>query len=168
MIDVHFSYISVIIFILILCFRVVFHSRSKLGIRGELIWVDRGKETKPFFNSEYRVLGKPDLMYKIRSGILAVEYKGRHGNIYQSDIFQAKTAALAARGSGYNVTKLLIKTDKYQRYVKLPKANKDLFKNIERFVNIARSASIGNKMKALPKKIKCRYCAFNYKCNNSY
>ena len=70
-------------------------SRSGLGIEGKLIWMDKGRSTKPFFNQVFEVLGKPDLMYRVRGGVLAVEYKSRRGPVFKSDVVQAKCAALA-------------------------------------------------------------------------
>ena len=80
--------------------RRIARSRSDLGIEGKLIWMDKGRSTKPFFNQVFEVLGKPDLMYRVRGGVLAVEYKSRRGPVFKSDVVQAKCAALAARGNG--------------------------------------------------------------------
>ena len=77
--------------------RRIARSRSDLGIEGKLIWMDKGRSTKPFFNQVFEVLGKPDLMYRVRGGVLAVEYKSRRGPVFKSDVVQAKCAALAAR-----------------------------------------------------------------------
>ncbi|UZE97249.1 PD-(D/E)XK nuclease family protein [Alkalimarinus alittae] len=143
-------------------------SRNKLGIEGKLIWVDKGRKTNPFFNRVFEVLGKPDLMYKIKGGILAVEYKSRKGtNIYQSDIVQAKTAALAARGEGYKVIRILIKTGSKDQYINLPSSDKALFDEVKQYVDITRSAHRGTALKAWPNKFKCRSCAFNHSCSHS-
>ena len=112
----------------------LFRSTNQLGIDGSLVWTDQGKTTKPFFNNDFKILGKPDLMYKIRSGVLAVEYKSRNGRIYNSDIVQAKSAALAARGTGYHVTKVLICTKNQKQYFELPKQDLTLYKSIEKYV----------------------------------
>lgn len=136
--------------------------RDRLDINGKLIWVDKGKSTKPFFNKKFEVLGKPDLMYKIKGGILAVEYKSRKGNIFLSDIIQAKTAALAARDS-YKVTRILVKTATTQKYFDLP-GDKALFNEIKDYVCAVRNSRKGKKMKALPNKFKCRSCAYANDC----
>ena len=139
-------------------------NKDKLGIKGKLIWTDEGRQTKPFFNNVYDVLGKPDLMYKIKGGILAVEYKSRKGDIFESDIVQTKCASLAARGSGYNVIKILVITAKREQYFDLPRSDKALFKEIEPYVVYTRQSKAGCKLPATPGPYKCKSCAFNYKC----
>ncbi len=141
-----------------------FRPRNKLGIDGSLIWTDTGKTTEPFFNHNFKVFGKPDLMYKIRSGVLAVEYKSRKGRIYTSDIVQAKSAALAARGSGYHVTKILVRTKTKENYFDLPRNDLALYKEIEVSANHAREAKTGKSMNASPSHFKCRACAYRMKC----
>lgn len=145
----------------------LFRSSNHLGITGKLIWIDKGRETKPFFNNAFGVFGKPDFMYKIKGGVLAVEYKSRYGNIYQNDIAQAKTAALAARGAGYRVIRVLVKTKKLEKYFDLPSSDKALFNEVRHFVSIAKQARLGSSMKAQPNKYKCRGCAFVETCRHS-
>lgn len=140
---------------------------DELGIDGELIWVDRGKDTKPFFNHAYRVLGKPDLMYKVDGGILAVEYKSRKRKIYSSDVVQGLTACLAARGQGYKVTSLLIKTDQSDHRIELPKSDKQLYKKVEAHVEMARQAKQGKRLPAQPSQFKCQYCAYTEVCDKT-
>ena len=143
-------------------------SGNKLGIKGKLIWVDKGRHTKPFFNSTFKIFGKPDLMYKIKGGVLAVEYKSRKGSgIYQSDIVQAKTAALAARGEGYKVIRILIKTGSNEQYINLPAADRSLFSEVKQYVDISRQSNKGAFLKAWPSKFKCRSCAYNHSCNHA-
>jgi len=146
----------------------LFPKRDKLGIDGQLIWTDEGHKTKPFFNNVYAVLGKPDLMYKIKGGVLAVEYKSRKANIYESDIIQTKCAALAARGSGYKVIKFLVITATKRQYFDLPLSDKALFKEIEPYVVFTRQSKNGNQLPATPNRFKCKSCAFNYKCKYGY
>lgn len=135
-----------------------------LGIPGKLVWVDRGKSTKPFFNQEFRVLGKPDLMYRLKRGILAVEYKGRKSNIYDSDIVQGLTASLAARGEGYKVTRLLVRTDNTKRYIDLPSSDKGLHNLVSNYIEIVRKAKKGGALPAIPEYYKCLNCAYSDSC----
>lgn len=142
-----------------------FFPKNDLYIPGKLIWVDRGKDTKPFFNSTFKVFGKPDLMYAVRGGALAVEYKSRYGTIYESDIAQAKCAALAARGEGYKVVKILLKTSTQKRYISLPKNDKALFDEIKNFVIVARKAKSGSSLRGTPENKKCKSCAYKHDCS---
>ncbi len=138
--------------------------KDKLGIKGKLIWVDKGKNTKPFFNHTFQILGKPDLMYKVKGGILAVEYKSRKGRYFLSDIIQTQTAALAARANGYNVTQILVKTATTEKYIDLPKKDHDLYEKIMYFVEQARNAKKGAAVAAEPAKRKCSKCAYSESC----
>ena len=148
-------------------FRWIFKPRNNLGIDGKLIWVDKGRSTKPFFNAIFEVLGKPDLMYRIPGGVLAVEYKSRRGPIFKSDVVQAKCAALAARGNGYQVIRLLVKTATTEQYIDLPRSDKSLFQDIKEFVVLTRQAKSGAKMQAWPNIGKCRGCAFKFECKHA-
>lgn len=138
--------------------------KNNLDIKGKLIWVDHSKKTKPFFNSTFKVFGKPDLMYVVRGGVLAVEYKSRYGRIYESDIVQAKCAALAARGDGYKVIKVLLKTSTQERYIPLPKKDKDLYDEIKFFILISRKAKKGDSLPGTPDAKKCASCAYKHDC----
>ena len=138
--------------------------KDKLGIPGKLIYVDKGRETKPFFNNRYKVLGKPDLMYKQKIGILAVEYKSRNSNIYESDIVQAKAAALAARGKGFKVNRILVKTKTNEKYITLPLSDRMLYTQIQKYVEIAKTASQGKSQNAHPTRFKCMSCAYVGSC----
>jgi CRISPR/Cas system-associated exonuclease Cas4 (RecB family) len=161
-------YLLLYIATIVVAFPVIdylFAKKDQLGIEGKLIWTDEGHKTKPFFNNVYDVLGKPDLMYKIKGGILAVEYKSRHGKIYESDIVQTRCASLAARGSGYKVIKFLVITGTRKQYFDLPRSDKALYKEIEPYVVYTRQSKIGCKLPATPGRFNCKSCAFNYKCN---
>jgi CRISPR/Cas system-associated exonuclease Cas4 (RecB family) len=142
-------------------------SSKGIGVDGKLVWIDKGKSTKPFFNNSFAVLGKPDLLYRIPGGILAVEFKGRHGPVFDSDVVQAKAAALAARGSGYRVVRLLLKTMTTEQYLELPKRDDDLYADIAEFVSYTRVAKAGNPVPARPGARKCAGCAFKNSCQHS-
>tara|TARA_R110002167_G_scaffold204404_1_gene408439 strand:- start:6246 stop:6764 length:519 start_codon:yes stop_codon:yes gene_type:complete len=158
---------AVLFFVGYLVLRWFKPKKDPLGINGKLIWVDRGRKTKPFFNKEFRVLGKPDLMYKLASsGVLAVEYKSRKGRIYESDVVQAKTAALAARGDGYRVSQILVKTKGTQQYFNLPASDSALFQEIQQYVAYTRAAKQGINLKALPQRYKCKTCAYSQGCES--
>lgn len=143
------------------------HSRKKtdkLGIQGKLIFIDKGKSTKPFFNNRYKVLGKPDLMYKQKAGVLAVEYKSRNASIYESDIVQAKAASLAARGAGYKVNRILIKTKKREKYITLPISDRVLHSQIKAYMDMVRDAAKGKALDATASSFKCASCAYVNDC----
>ncbi|WP_444928349.1 PD-(D/E)XK nuclease family protein (plasmid) [Microbulbifer sp. TRSA002] len=111
-------------------------------------------------------MGKPDLMYRIRGGILAVEYKSRRGPVFTSDVVQAKCAALAARRNGYQVTQLLVKTSSTEKYIELPRTDRALFEEIKKYVILTRQAKAGVRMNPWPNAGKCRGCAYKFSCQH--
>ena len=140
---------------------------NNLGIKGKLVWTDHGRQTKPFFNRTFEVFGKPDLMYQTNDGILAVEFKSRKGRVFSSDIVQAKCASLAARGAGYKVVEILVKTAREERYITLPRSDTDLFHEIQPKVAMARRAKRGDQVPSFPERNKCFSCAHNSSCESA-
>ena len=138
---------------------------NPLGIpNAELMYIDEGKQTKPFFNRQFEVLGKPDAMYKTPTGVVAVEYKSRKGSVMDSDVSQAMCAALAARGDGHKVYQVIIKTQTDQLEIDLPRSDKELYSRIQQDVAAARSIKKGGKGAANPHPAKCRSCAHKSSC----
>lgn len=158
------SSFTLIILIVLLWFFIK-PKKNKLGIDGKLIWTDHGKNTKPFFNQEFYIVGKPDLLFKTPKGVLAVEYKSRKKFIYQSDIIQAKTAALCARGHGYKVTRILVKTQTQERYIDLPTNDNELYFQIEKYIHFVRLAKNKQTVPSYPSVKKCKSCAYFTPCN---
>jgi len=165
------EWLIVVATIAVLVVVVAHHYRGSdnngLGIKGKLIWTDHGRQTKPFFNRTFEVFGKPDLMYRTKDGILAVEFKSRKGRVFSSDIVQAKCASLAARGAGYKVMEILVKTAREERYITLPQSDTDLFHEIQPKVAMARKAKRGDQVPSFPERNKCFSCAHNSSCESA-
>ena len=134
--------------------------------QGELIYVDEGPHIKPFFNEHFIVLGKPDAIYQSGANITAVEYKSRKASVHNSDIVQAMTAALAARGEHHQVTHVLVITKQDRRSIALPKSDKALFELIKQPVEIVRQIRRGEVGKPRPSKSRCASCAHNTVCEH--
>ncbi len=142
--------------------------RSPLDVEGKLIWLDKEGSAASFTNDEFYVCGKPDFIYKQKRGILAIEYKSRNGPVFESDIVQAKVAALAARGSRRDrVERILIKTRSTERYVDLPAEDAQLYREVERYVEMVRTAKEGGVLTASPTVPKCRSCGYRTPCADS-
>lgn len=156
-------FLFVFTLLLFIAYKKRSRAENKVGITGKLIWLDEGKQTKPFFNSQFLVVGKPDQIYKTTNGLLAVEYKSRKGAIYPSDIVQAKCAVLAARPQ-YIISRVLIKTSSQEKYISLPTNNQKLYNDIKKYLDIARNAKAGAKLPPLPTKYKCHSCAYKNSC----
>lgn len=143
-------------------------SRPPVDVEGKLIWLDRGGSKDTFTNTEFYVCGKPDFIYKQKRGILAVEYKSRNGPVYESDIVQAKVAALAARGSKrYRIDRIMIKTNSTERFVDLPAEDDVLYQEVKRHVEMVRVAKAGGMLMASPTVPKCRSCGYRTPCAES-
>ena len=136
-------------------------------VLGELVWVDEGRHVKPFFHKGFKVLGKPDAIYNKSGMITALEYKSRRGPVFDSDWVQAFTAALAARGAGYKVRKVVVKTKTEEKVFALPKDDMALFKVVEPFIETVRSIKNGGSGEANPSKPRCHGCAYNDVCESS-
>lgn len=142
----------------------VFRPGNRGEIKGKLIWTDHGRQTKAFSNRTYKVFGKPDLMYRIRGGVKAVEYKHRNGPIFKSDIAQALAASLAARGEGYKVVQVLVKTRTEQATIDIKHSDRVLFERLEGLINDVRDAKAGKSMRRKPERRKCYSCAYRDAC----
>jgi CRISPR/Cas system-associated exonuclease Cas4 (RecB family) len=135
--------------------------------QGELIYVDEGPQIKPFFNQHFRVLGKPDAIYQSGGNITAVEYKSRKASVHNSDIVQAMTAALAARGEHYRVTHVLVITKRDRKSIALPKSDNALFELIKQPVYLVRQIKQGEVGEPSPSKSKCASCAHYTACKQT-
>lgn len=164
MINLYIAFILAFILVLIYFLLKKSPKDNPFNIRGSLVWMDRGRSTKPFYNNVYAVFGKPDYLYKTETGVTAVEFKSRYGAIFQSDIVQSKAAALAARGSGYKVDTVVVKTSSQIKSISLPHSDKELFDQISRFVTIAQNAKIGIAIPGSPSYGKCKGCAYRDRC----
>lgn len=140
------------------------HRRPTDPTLGELIWVDEGRHTKPFFNHKFKVLGKPDAIYDKDGRVTTVEFKSRRGPVFDSDRVQALTAALAARADGFNVHETVVKTKTVEESFKLPKDDLALYQMVQPYAETVRNIKRGGTAKALPSKAKCSSCAYRSGC----
>ena len=125
-----------------------------LGEQPKVIYKDTGN-AKIFRNKKFRVEGKPDAILLTRVGYIAEEFKSRKRGFYESDIVQAKAAALAAR-SEYPISSIFL----------LPPSDQALFDDIAEYYNMAARA----KQELLPARahfVKCRHCAVKYACSEA-
>lgn len=135
---------------------------------GECVWMD-SEDAKPFFDGRFRILGKPDAIFKNAEGeFTAVEYKNRNKGIYSSDILQAKTAALAARGdmkNKHNVSKVVIVNQTDSKEILLPAKDYDLYNEIKYNVEAVQRIKTGEYGYKTKDKYKCNSCGYKYACD---
>lgn len=160
----YIALVVVFFFVLVYFFLKKSSKENPFNINGSLLWIDRGRSTKPFYNNAFAVFGKPDYLYKTNTGVTAVEFKSRYGAIFESDIVQSKAAALAARGSGYKVDTVVVKTSTQMKSISLPHSDKELFDQISQFVAIAQNAKAGISIPGSPSYGKCKGCAYRGRC----
>ena len=130
-----------------------------------VIYKDTGPKARVFVNKKYKVAAKPDLILKNIDGYIGVEFKSRKYGIYESDIVEAKAAALAAR-SKYPIFAIQIKNQTQNKVIVLPKSNDDLYREIEGYVSLASLAS-AKLLPANPHPMKCKSCPVKMSCNES-
>ncbi|MGY0314277.1 hypothetical protein ACV4QK_20620 (plasmid) [Alteromonas macleodii] len=128
-----------------------------------VIYKDTGPKARIFVNKKYNIAAKPDLILKKPEGYIGFEYKGRKRGIYESDIIEAKAAALAAR-SKYPIYAIQIKNQTQNKVIVLPKSNADLYKEIERYVLLTSQAQ-SKQLPATPHPMKCRVCPVKTSCS---
>lgn len=153
-------------YFLILNFRRGGQGKASDPELGELLWIDEGKETKPFFNKTFKIFGKPDAMYVKGGSVTAIEYKSRQGKVHESDIKQALAAALAARAEGYQVRTVRIKTKTDSKDIDLPVSELDHYKLIKTYHEAVLSVKKGHPSKAIPEANKCFHCAYKAVCSD--
>lgn len=136
-----------------------------LPFKGKTLWLDK-KGTKAFYNKEYGIVGKPDVIVEAEDGVVAVEYKSRSSQVYTSDIVQLIAATLAARSAGFNITKGLVKTAENFKWVDLSGTNEMLYQKISKYAELAKQAQSGKKgLPASPNYFKCKYCSYAKSCS---
>ena len=131
-----------------------------------VIYKDTGPNARVFVNKKYKVAAKPDLILKNIDGYIGVEFKSRKYGIYESDIVEAKAAALAAR-SKYPIFAIQVKNQTQNKVIVLPKSNADLFREIEGYISLASQARL-RLLPATPHPMKCKSCPEKMSCNESF
>lgn len=133
------------------------------GDSERIVYKDTGPKSRVFVNKKYKVAAKPDLIIKNIDGFIGVEFKSRQYGIYESDIVEAKAAALAAR-SKYPIYAIQIKNQNQNKVIVLPKSNDDLYREIERYILLASQAH-SKLLPASPHTMKCKSCPVKMSCN---
>ena len=65
--------------------------------KNPILFQGNNENTDEFINSKYGVKGKPDMIIELKPNHLVLLFRSRLYGIFDSDIIQAKIAALAAR-----------------------------------------------------------------------
>ena len=153
------------VILLSLLFLVVLVFLSPSVKEDRILYQDKGRRSKVFTNKKFGVAAKPDLILRTKDGDIAFEYKSRVRGIYQSDIAEAKAAALASR-SKYRIVVIQIKTKTESQVFYLPKDDQALYSEIKHYVEMARVAD-SELLPSSPQKFKCKGCPVNKSCNDS-
>lgn len=148
------------LFVLIFSFR-----ETKFGFKGKLVYADQGIRSKTFINKLFGIAAKPDFIFKIgKDSYKAVEYKGRNGKVYNSDIAQTKASVIAAR-SKYNITHAVVHTDSCSQEIDVNKPSKEIYSEIKELVDMTRDIKSKKVVTTcFPNKFKCRSCSMLSHC----
>jgi CRISPR/Cas system-associated exonuclease Cas4 (RecB family) len=148
------------------------HSPTSIDLSkyGECVWMDKD-DAKPFFDGRFRILGKPDAIFKSEDGAFtAIEYKNRSKGIYSSDIVQAKTAALAARGDmskKHHISKIVVVNQTDYKEVELPANDFELYEDIKYNVEAVQRIKAGGYGYKTKDKYKCQNCGYKSVCDQN-
>jgi CRISPR/Cas system-associated exonuclease Cas4 (RecB family) len=137
---------------------------SPLGIDGEVIYADKGRNSHRFVNHKYGISAKPDFIIRTANAEnVMVEYKSRMNRIYLSDIVQLKASVLAARAH-MPIHRAVIVTKGDRQNITLG-SDAQLYSEIAQYVELARRAQGGEIIKifAAHKGI-CRSCSVAHSC----
>jgi CRISPR/Cas system-associated exonuclease Cas4 (RecB family) len=138
-------------------------NRFNLKEAGHILWKDSDHETA-FYNHQFKIYGKPDLLIESEKGICAVEYKSSPRRIYDTDLIQVYSAALAVRGEGIDVRWVCIKTAACEQVLALPQDDHALYEKIQVHVDQARRALAGQSCPPTQFKAKCYRCSMGNHC----
>lgn len=118
-------------------------TKLPFGIKGKLVYADKGRKSKLFVNNKHNISAKPDFVIQEVGGEFAVvEYKNRNKGIYKSDIAQTLASVVAVR-SKINVTKAYVVNNNEKREIDASQSTDDIYASIEEYVNIARRIKSG-------------------------
>lgn len=142
------------------------------GFKGIALYVDTDKEAKVFVNHKYKIVAKPDFIFKT-SGVLPkyilVERKSGFREPADYDISQVMASVIAARTVYPKINHAILSTKKGNYPIDVNCSNAKLFKMIKRQHNLVQDAYQGkviNETCASPEK--CRTCATRYNCQLKY
>ncbi|MCF6767597.1 Dna2/Cas4 domain-containing protein [Thiotrichales bacterium 19S11-10] len=127
-------------------------------------------EDKIFSCMDHRVRAKPDFLYELSDGSIAiVEYKSRKKGVMPSDVSQLIATAIAVKGHYKNQVKkgyILTGRGSYKE-VNLDMSSHRLVKSIEYQIRAVRDIIRGKEPKLTPNPNKCQNCGFRHICTFS-
>ena len=157
--------ITILLLLMVFVIAFVTFGSSKFKGQTTIVYQDEGKRSKVFINKKFGVAAKPDIILNTIDGYICTEYKGRKKGIYESDIIEAKAAALAVR-SKYPIVAIQIKNQTESRVYPLPKSDKELYEHIRQYKEMADVAH-SQLLPAKPNRPKCHTCPVKSSCNES-
>lgn len=139
-------------------------TRHLPGIGGEaLLYQDDGQQ-RPLKHPGFNISARPDHIVQEGKDVVVVETKGRGHGPYASDWAQAIAGALAARGSGFPVTKARWTNGQRRVTRALPASDAALFEMIRPYHDQVTAVRAGQPVAFHPDAHKCRTCYYRAVC----
>lgn len=139
---------------------------SPIGVAGDLVYADQGRNSTLFVSDRYGIKAKPDFIIRLPNGNNAIaEYKSRSNNVYQSDIVQVKASALAVRAHMPLQQAFVVLKNRRQE-IPLPKDDEELYREIECHVKWAREIKTQKAliMVGCKNRNQCNNCSIRHNC----
>ena len=117
-----------------------------------------------FYDKEYGVSGKPDRISQQGKHKYSIEYKSRKKGIFERDIVEALTAALAAYDKIGGIDYVLVYNDSFQRKLIKVRSKKALYRKVKKHVEAARKIKSGSAKWISKTKKNCPTCPYSDNC----
>lgn len=117
-------------FVFIIFFK-IFRKKNIFGLQGKLVYLDEGKKSKTFVNHKFKIIAKPDFIFKHWWGqFYMIEHKESYREPSRADIVQVKAALIAVRSEIPSLKKVYISTKKGLYRYNFKKSSRRVFKEI--------------------------------------
>jgi len=131
--------------------------------KGTVLYIDE-PGAQLFRDTEFGVTSKPDRISSYKKKNYVIEYKSRKNGIFEKDIIQALTGALASWDKIGGISEIVVYNGSYKYKRVKVKNKKQLFKKLKRYIENAKKVKSGETVKCRVVRNNCRVCPFNKKC----
>lgn len=152
---------TVLIFLFLLLRKRLFLYR--LLNNSSIVYMDDGN-SKTVVDGEYMVSSKPDRVVNFRGKKILIEYKSRKKGVYDRDVVQALSSALAVWDRFDRIDAVVVYNGGYD-YKKITlHSKKQLFKKINKYVVTARKVKVAGSYSGRANHRNCPTCPYKVNC----
>ncbi|ASK79761.1 hypothetical protein CF386_12015 [Paraphotobacterium marinum] len=124
---------SLIVFII---FFKIFRKKNIFGLQGKLVYLDEGKKSKTFVNHKFKIIAKPDFIFKHWWGqFYMIEHKESYREPSRADIVQVKAALIAVRSEIPSLKKYIYQLKKVYIDITLKRVREGFSKKYQPIIN---------------------------------